>query len=198
MTTLTLASTSPSRRRILEAAGLRVRCVAPGVDERSVVEGSPERLAVTLALLKAQAVARLHPDAWVVGADQVVTDDAAAGAPRIWGKPPGPAEHLARLREMRGRPHDVVTGYAVLAPGVEHVGTETTRLWMRADLTDAELAAYVATGEGSGCAGGYAVEGNGGWLFERIEGDWPNVLGLPLLRVLDVLRRHGWRYEGGP
>jgi len=99
---------------------------------------------------------------------------------------------------MRGCWHDLVTGWALLGPGVRHISCHTTRLRVREDLGDDELVAYVATGEGSGCAGGYAIEGHGVWLFDRIEGDWFNILGLPLLDVLDVLRGHGWRYGGMP
>jgi septum formation protein len=187
---IVLASTSPWRKAMLEAAGFRVECEPPGVDERAVSEPDPRRLAAVLAEAKARAVARRRPDAWVLGADQVVTDGA-----EVWGKPLDPADHLARLQAMRGRSHDLVTGFCLLGPdGVEEIGLETTRLWVRDDLTDDELRAYVATGEGSGCAGGYAAEGQGAWLFSRIEGDWFNVMGLPLLRVIDALRRHRWRY----
>lgn len=188
MPVLVLASTSPFRRQILEGAGLLVRAVAPGVDEVLDVDGGPEVNARRLALAKARAVA-VHTGGWVLGADQVVWDGR-----EVFGKPSDPADHLERLRALRGRHHDLVTGWALLGPGVEAVGLERTRLWVRAELTDAELAAYVATGEGSGCAGGYAAEGHGAWLFERIEGDWFNVLGLPLFAVLGALRRHGWRY----
>ncbi len=174
---------------MLEGAGFRVECEAPGVDERAVSEPDPRRLAGQLATAKARAVAHRRPGHLILGADQVVTDGV-----EVWGKPVDAADHLARLQAMRGRSHDLVTGFCLLGPGVEEVGLETTRLWVRADLTDAELEAYVATGEGSGCAGGYAAEGQGAWLFSRIEGDWFNVIGLPLLRVIDALRRHGWQF----
>lgn len=186
---LVLASTSPWRRQMLESAGLRVRCESPGVDERAVIESDPIRLATILAERKADSVARRHPEAWVLGADQVVTDGRD-----VWGKPVDVADHLARLRSMRGRSHELVTGFALRGPGLRHTGLERTRMHVRADLHDAELEAYVATGEGAGCAGGYAAEGQGAFLFERIEGDWFNVLGLPLLQVMSVLRAHGWRF----
>jgi septum formation protein len=188
MRELILASTSPWRRRMLESAGLRVRCESPGVDERAVTEPDPARLAELLARAKARAVAQRFPEAWVIGADQVVTDGVS-----VWGKPADPADHRRQLRSMRGRSHDLVTGFCVIGPGLFETGVERTRMFVRGDLQDAELDAYVASGEGSGCAGGYAVEGAGVFLFERIEGDWFNVIGLPLLRVLTVLRAHGWR-----
>jgi septum formation protein len=99
------------------------------------------------------------------------------------------------LRSMVGRRHALVTAVALVGPGFADTVTEETVLSVRADLDDAELEAYVATGEGSGCAGGYAAEGRGAFLFERIEGDFFNVLGLPLLRVIGLLRARGWRFE---
>jgi septum formation protein len=129
----------------------------------------------------------------VVGADQVLWD-----GHEVIGKPADAADHLRRLRGFRGRSHTLLTGWHVVGPGgVHRSGVERTVLWVRGDLSDAELAAYVATGEGTGCAGGYAVEGHGAWLFERIDGDWFNVVGLPLLAVLTALRELGWRYDGG-
>lgn len=193
MPQLILASTSPWRRQILCSAGLDVSCVPPLVDETEVDLDDPIALVRELARRKALAVAGRHPEAWVIGADQVVFDPEQPQ--RIWGKPPHPEEHLRRLLAMRGRWHALVTGVVIWTPREElAVVHEQTRLLVRSDLEDVELSRYVDTGEGSGCAGGYAAEGLGGFLFERIEGDWFNVLGLPLFRVLDVLRARGWRF----
>lgn len=191
MPQLILASTSPWRRRILHDAGLPVRCEAPGVDESTVTSKDPIVLVRELARRKAHAVAERHPSDWTLGADQVAYDTETL---EIWGKPPDPAEHLRRLKSMRGRRHTLVTGFALVTPEGTTVKHERSDLWMRADLQDAELERYVATGEGSGCAGGYAAEGLGAFLFERVEGDWFNVLGLPLFRVLGLLRARGWRF----
>ncbi|MBW1877411.1 MAG: septum formation protein Maf [Deltaproteobacteria bacterium] len=185
---LILASTSPSRRQMLQNAGLAIEFEAPGVDE-AIEEPDPARRAVALAERKAEAVRARRPDAWVLAADQVVTDGS-----EVWGKPSDPAEHLARLRSMRGKWHDLVTGFALLGPEVRRCGVEQTRLWVRADLDDEELQAYVDSGEGRDCAGGYAIEGRAAFLFSRIDGDWFNILGLPLLRVMDLLREQGWRF----
>ncbi|MEZ4240208.1 MAG: Maf family protein [Myxococcota bacterium] len=200
MQELILASTSPYRRRMLQDAGLAVRCEAPEVDERSFghdapdspFETAPERLATALARAKAQAVAARFPERWVLGADQVAYDPEEPGAP--FGKPEGPDDHLRRLRQLAGREHRLVTGFALLGGPREHVEAVTTRLTFRSDLTDDELRAYVATGEGAGCAGGYAVEGRGAFLIERIDGDLFNVIGLPLLQVITALRGAGWRF----
>jgi septum formation protein len=189
---LILASTSPWRRQMLEAVGLPVRCEASGFDERSVQESDPPTLALTLAVAKARAVAERYPLAFVLGADQVVSD-----GHEVWGKPEDPQDHLRRLQQMRGNSHQLITGFALVLPGGGlETGTESTRMWMRPDVTDAELVGYVDSEEGSQCAGGYAAEGRGAWLFERIDGDWFNVLGLPLFRVLDRLRAHGFRLPG--
>ncbi len=193
MPDLILASTSPWRLHLLRSAGLSVRAETPGVDESGWHDSDPTELATALASAKARAVHSRHPDAWVLGADQVVWTGEA-----IEGKPAHPEQHLARLLSMRGRSHQLITGFSILGPGgISRVGHEITTMHVRADITEAEVAAYVATGEGSRCAGGYAVEGHGAWLFARTEGDWNNILGLPLFRVLDALRTLGWRY-GGP
>ncbi len=177
---------------MLQAAGLAVDCIASGIDESVVVSSDPVMVATTLASMKAKRVAADHPGAFVLGADQVVFDGA-----EVFGKPTDPADHLRRLRSMRGNSHDLVTAFALVAPdGTQHIDVERTTLRVRADLTDAELRAYVDSGEGSGCAGGYAVEGHGAWLFEGIDGDWFNVVGLPLFKVLSALRAHGFRYPG--
>lgn len=193
-----LASTSPWRRRLLEAAGVRVGIEAPGVDERAVTLPDPVALARDLARRKALAVADRHPGDWVIGSDQVGFDP-EVGEP--FGKPDDPEDHLRRLRALVGRPHVLVTGVALVRRGAdggveEEVFDQRTTLHVRADLGEDELTAYVATGEGSHCAGGYAVEGLGAFLFERIDGDWFNVVGLPLLPLMSALRRRGWRFGG--
>jgi septum formation protein len=193
MPRLVLASTSPMRRQLLAAAGLDALGVAPGVDESAVTADSPVQLVRELARRKAHAVAVAHPDAWVVGSDQVIFDP-DHGEP--WGKPADGAQHLERLQALRGRVHHLVTGLCLVGPEGEEVEHELTRLRVRADLGDDELAAYVATGEASGCAGGYAVEGRGAFLFEVVDGDWNNVLGLPLFRLFTLLRKRGWRFGG--
>jgi septum formation protein len=191
MPALRLASTSPSRRRLLEAAGLSFTAESPGVGEESA-EADPVRLARELALRKAGAVSARSPSDWVIGADQVASDLAER---RPFGKPRDPEDHLRMLRAMVGRRHALVTGLALVGPGFADVVVEETVMTVRADLEDAELAAYVATGEGSGCAAGYAAEGKGAFLFERIDGDFTNVLGLPVLRLFELLRARGWRFR---
>lgn len=175
---------------MLADVGIDAAGESPGVDERAVTADGPVALARTLALAKARAVAARHPDAWTIGADQVVHQDGD-----VFGKPVDPDDHRARLRAMRGHAHELVTGWAVVGPEGEAVGHRITRMVVRADLDDAELDLYVACGEGSGCAGGYAAEGRGAFLFEAVDGDWFNVIGLPVFDVLGELRRRGWRFR---
>jgi septum formation protein len=194
MRPIVLASTSPIRRKLLHDAGLAFDAVPPGVDEDPGEIRDPVALARVLSLRKARAVAASRPGAWVIGSDQVARDPETPE--RQWGKPADPGDHLRLLRAERGRVHELCTGWALVGPEGESAGVERARLRMRADLDDDELAAYVATGEAAGCAGGYAIEGRGIFLFEAIDGDWTTVLGLPLLPVLGALRARGWRFSG--
>lgn len=178
---------------MLTHAGIPVRSVPPDLDEREVERGlgstDPIEVAQALAEAKAAQVAG-RVDGLVLAADQVIFD-----GERVIGKPDDPAEHLRRLRAFAGRSHDLFTAWCLLgADGARRSGVERTRLWVREDLEPAELEAYVATGEGSGCAGGYAIEGHGAWLFERVDGCHFNILGLPLFAVISALRELGWRY----
>ena len=188
---LILASTSPWRRELLSRAGVECEGVAPSVDERACTIGDPVELAEALARMKAASVAAGRPDELVLGADQIVHLDG-----RVFHKPESAAAHLSMLHALRGRTHDLVTGVALIGPDVERVFHCTTRLSFRVDLTDAELLAYVDSGEGRGCAGGYEIERRGAWLCENIDGSWFNVVGLPVLRVVAELRALGWRLPG--
>lgn len=186
---LILASTSTWRLRMLRDAGVAVEAEDPGVDEAELWHDDPVQTARLRARAKASAVAHRRPDAWVLGADQVVHDGR-----QLFGKPPDPDTHAARLRAMRGRAHTLHTAWALLGPGDPVEQVARTTLFARADVTDDEIQRYVATGEARGCAGGYALEQTGAFLFERVEGDFFNVLGLPLLDVMTALRRKGWQY----
>ncbi|MBN1337403.1 MAG: septum formation protein Maf [Deltaproteobacteria bacterium] len=194
---LVLASASPWRKRLLETAGIRCRVEDPGVDESRFQGWGPVETARRRAAAKALAVAaRLGPGPLVVGADQVVHLEG-----RAFSKPRNPQDHRAMLHAMRGRSHDLVTAVCLSAgqpqggAAVREAFEETSRLVMRTDLTDAEIDAYVALGEASSCGGGYRVDGVGLQLFERLEGDWTNVVGLPVPRLLTALRRLGWRLD---
>ena len=189
---LILASKSAARRAMLAEAGVPFTALAADVDEDAVKAGHDPAdaagLAVELARVKALAVSRRDPDAWVLGADQTL---AFAGG--LVSKAPSLAAARARLAEMRGRPHQLHSGAALAHKGqVVWSGVDTATMRMRA-FSDAFLDAYLAA-EGEallGSVGAYRLEGPGAQLFEAVEGDYFTVLGLPLWPVLAELRRAG-------
>lgn len=190
MLPIVLASQSPARIALLAAIGIPASGVRPDVDESAIVHPDPRRLAALRAAAKARSVRA--PAACVIGADQVAWMETPDGV-AVFGKPTDPTDHLARLRSLRGRRHTLTTAVTLVHPGGEIHLSVDSHLLFRADLSDEELAAYVATREGSGCAGGYAVEGLGAQLVAEITGDYTNVLGLPVPDVIGALRSLGWR-----
>lgn len=189
---LVLASASPFRRHLLEAAGLSVTVRPADVDEpaiRSRLGGaSPANIATALASAKAEAVSGAVPRALVIGADQVL----ALGR-EILSKPRDVADARRQLRQLRGKSHHLPTGVVLaLAGRVIWRHLEMPSLVMR-DFSDEFLERYLAEcGEGvCQMVGAYAVEGRGIQLFERIDGDIFAVMGLPLLPLLAELRARG-------
>ena len=188
---IVLASASPARLRTLRSAGLAPEVVVSGVDE-SVADGlAPAQHALHLARLKARAVAqRVEGAAYVIGCDSVLELDG-----EVHGKPASAEEARSRWRRMRGRSGVLHTGHCVIAvPGgaaVDDVGSTTVHF---AELDDAEIERYVATGEPLAVAGAFTVDGLGGAFVRAVEGDHHNVVGisLPLLRRL--LGEHGARW----
>lgn len=189
---LILASKSAARRTMLEGAGVPFSVQVADVDEDAVKAthdpADAAGLAVELARVKALAVSRRDPGAWVLGADQTL---AFAGG--LVSKAPSLAEARSRLAAMRGRDHELHSGAALARHGqVVWSGVETAAMRMR-DFSDAFLDAYLAA-EGEallGSVGSYRLEGMGSQLFAAVEGDYFTVLGLPLWPVLVELRRAG-------
>jgi len=189
-----LASASPTRAKLLRDAGLDLESVSPAVDEDEVKRSlrleaaSADRVAETLAELKALRVSRLRPDDLVVGADQTLVCEGVQ-----FDKPPDMAQARAQLQELRGKPHELVSA-AVAARGGAPVwrGTQRARLTMRL-FTDDFLDGYLAAAGDDvlGGVGAYRIEGLGAQLFSNVDGDHFTVLGFPLLPFLDFLRGHG-------
>jgi len=185
---LLLASTSPARAALLSGLGLPFRAVAPEVDEYIGADTPPAHAVAILAEKKARAVASRNPTALVIGADQLVSLSGQA-----MGKAPDASAAKRQLRSLRGRTHEILTGLCVVGPGFLSNEVDAARLTVL-PLSDAEVDAYVATGEWEGCAGGYRIEGRGQTLFSRIDGDRASVQGLPMQRVVRALREAGIRF----
>jgi septum formation protein len=181
---LILASTSPRRRELLAELRLPFTVEASHVDETPRPDERPEDLAERLALAKARDVAARHADGLVIGADTVVARDG-----RVYGKPRDEAEAAAMLRALCGGPHVVVTGIAVVraSDGATRSAVVPATVVMR-PYGDAEIAAYVATGEPMDKAGAYGAQGEGSRLIERVDGPFLTVVGLPLDQLRPLLR----------
>jgi len=189
---LLLASASPARRRLLEQAAIPHRVRVSGVDEEAIHHGDPAQLVQLLARAKAEAVRQAllkdldqapgdgPPITAVLGCDSLLVFEG-----EVFGKPADAAEAIARWRRMAGGWGALHTGHCLLGVGAAspRISTVTTQVQFAA-IGDAAITAYVASGEPLQCAGGFALEGRGGALVERIEGCFSNVIGLslPLLR----------------
>lgn len=186
MRPLILASTSRYRRELLTRLHLPFEAVAPAVDETAQPGEAPAALAERLALAKARAVAAIRPDAVVIGSDQV----ADLGGEAI-GKPGTHEAAGAQLRRMSGREVIFQTAVAVVAPGLAAIERAEVRVRFR-ELNDAAIEAYLRIDQPYDCAGSAKVESLGIALLEAVESDDPTALiGLPLIRTCDLLRRAG-------
>ena len=187
---LVLASGSPRRRDILTALGLAFDVRPPDVDDTLRAGESGVVAARRLAEEKAAAVEAGAGDL-VLAADTIVVLDG-----ELLGKPQDEAEAAAMLARLGGRDHTVVTGMALRRGEHVHSAAASTAVTFRG-LDEEEIAAYVATGEPLDKAGAYGIQGFGSALVEHIEGDFFNVMGLPVPTFLDLLRAAGFRYLYG-
>jgi septum formation protein len=181
--TLILASQSPARLGLLKTAGLDPQVIVSGVDEDALTAATPRELALVLAEAKAAAVAATLTDsAIVIGCDSVLELDGLA-----LGKPGSPEEALARWRSMRGREGVLLTGHCVIDTATGRQASETAATVVRfGNPDDAEVAAYINTGEPLHVAGAFTLDGYAAPFIDGIDGDPGNVIGLslPLLRRL--------------
>jgi nucleoside triphosphate pyrophosphatase len=180
---LILASGSPRRAELLQAAHVPFQALPVDIDETPLAGEMPDRHVRRLAEDKARAAAVMRPHAVVLGADTVVVVN-----DRILGKPKDASEASEMLRALSGRDHDVVTGVALIRRGgTARVEVERTRVWF-SPLTEVEIMQYVATTEPMDKAGAYAIQGYGSRFIERIEGSYSNVVGLPVALVYRLLQ----------
>lgn len=188
MTRLILASTSPYRRELLAKLGLPFDCIAPGVDETPLPGEAPAALAARLAAEKALSVARVSPDGWVIGADQVAVLDGEK-----LGKPMTRGHTLAQLRKASGKTMEFHTALCVVDAATLETKADIDRCAVVfRELSPGQIERYVDRDRPYDCAGGFKSEGLGIALFERFEGEDPNTLvGLPLIRLVRLLEAFG-------
>ena len=182
MTDIILASASPRRSELMTLAGFRFDVICADIDEIVPEKALPQEVVMSLALQKAQAVAKDHCKSAVVGSDTVVALDG-----KILGKPRSEKEAVEMLRSLSGRIHKVFTGVAIVC------GEKVTSFFEETEvefypLTDQEILDYVATGEPMDKAGAYGIQGRGAVLVKRINGDYFNVMGLPISKVYRELK----------
>ena len=178
---LLLASTSPQRRAILEQLHIPFDVVAPRYEEHDPPDADPAELVRGHALAKARSVLGDAEGRPVLGVDTTVALDG-----RIYAKARDAGDAEAMLEALSGRTHTVISGLALVTPAWEVVEDATTRVTFR-PLTARDLAAYVRSREWEGRAGAYAIQGRGGGLVERVDGDYSNVVGLPAATLIRLL-----------
>ena len=192
MKTIILASTSPRRKELLEKINLKFEVDASDCEEDTNPGLEPEELVRQLSIKKAKSVAARHKNAIIIAADTIgVMGD------KILGKPHTENEASKMLQTISGKSHLVITGFSILDPNTNKIftGTVNTRVYIK-KLTGHEIDAYVKTGEPLDKAGAYAIQGIGAVIVEKIEGDYYNVMGLPLNALTEALKEFGiniWR-----
>lgn len=189
-----LASTSPRRHELLRGLGIDFEIVPSDAEEVHEPHESPEEYVRRLSLAKATAVARKHPEALVIGADTTVHLDG-----KLLEKPVDEADARRMLAELSGRAHTVFTSVSLvrMSDGFERSATDTTVVTI-SPMTPGEIAWYVATGEPMDKAGSYAAQGIGASFVERIEGNFTNVVGLPLPLLRRLLAAAGVHLTASP
>jgi septum formation protein len=182
-----LASASPRRKEILGLTGLRFVIDPSDYEENMDLNLKPHQLARFLSLQKAEATARKHRNALIIAADTfIVFQD------RLLGKPHTPQESRRMLQLLSGKAHSVITGFTVMdsVTGRKISKSVETKVYFR-KMTGQEIRAYVSTGEPLDKAGAYAIQGLGAVFIKKIEGDYFNVVGLPLSSLMEVLKKFG-------
>ena len=180
-----LASGSPRRKSLLESIGLDFTVYHPDVNEEHIPGESPAHLCRRLSRLKAQAGTVVYPDDVVIAADTIVVIDG-----EILGKPSGHDDAVRMLRSLSGRVHEVITGLCVSRKDNINVADVHTLVKFR-ELSEQEIIAYTSSQEPYDKAGGYAVQGKGATMIECINGDYYNVVGLPLCTLGRMLATYG-------
>ena len=184
-----LASTSPRRRELLGLLGIPFEIIPPTCEELPSPDISPSEQAKKFALKKAQSIAIQHQDDLVLGCDTVIEIDGS-----LLGKPEDIKEAETMLRQLRGHCHQVHTGLALIrqATNLSIALVETAKVWIKSFNED-ELKDYLETKESLGKAGAYSIQGQGATLIEKIKGDYPAIVGLPLWLTAGLLEEQGMK-----
>ncbi len=184
MKTIILASSSPRRKEILEKTGLPFIIDPSNSDEDMTQNLEPKDLAKALSLAKAKDVAKRHKNAIVIGADSIITLNG-----KVLGKPHTEERAIEMLTELSGSIHSAITGYTIIDTDSGKIVSDAveTKIYFR-KLTQDEIKNYVATGKPLDKAGAYAIQGKGALFVEKIEGDYYNIMGLPLSAVVEKLK----------
>ena len=185
ITQFILASMSPRRSELLKLLGAEFETFAPEADEGQFSDLQPEELVLRLSKEKAISVINKGAMLPVVAADAIVALDG-----KILGKPADESDAFSMLKMLSGKWHQVYTGVTVVKQDKVKTEVEMTEVKFR-DLSDKEIAAYIATGEPMDKAGSYGIQGKGALLVEQLRGDYYNVVGLPLVRLLRMMRELG-------
>ena len=187
MKTIILASASPRRKELLEKIGLKF-VVEPSESEEEIdSELEPDEFVRQISIKKAKSVAVRHKNAIIIAADTI-----GVIGKKILGKPHTENEARKMLHEISGKSHLVITGFTVLDTATNKILSRTvnTKVYIK-KLTKQEIDAYVKTGEPMDKAGAYAIQGRGAVIVEKIEGDYYNVMGLPLNALAEALKEFG-------
>ena len=185
--TIILASASPRRKELLERTGLKFVVDARDFEEDLSLRIPARRLARYLSCEKAKAVAEKYKNAIIIAADTIISLD-----DKVFGKPHTNSEAIKMLNILNGRDHDVITGFTIMDTGEGQSVSRSvvTKVYFR-KMTIREIEAYVRTGEPLDKAGAYAIQGIGAAMVKKIEGDYNNVVGLPVDALMKVLRKFG-------
>lgn len=185
MKKIILASKSPRRKSILEQVGLKFSIVASDFDETKIKFKTPQEMVKKLSFEKAKIVAAKYPKTVIIGADTTVIFKK-----EIIGKPKSKSDAVRILKLLSGNTHKIVTGFTVMEGKKSITGHVVSKAKFK-KLSDAEIRAYVATNEPMDKAGGYGIQDKGGLFIEEIEGDYFNVVGLPIFAVSKALKEFG-------
>ena len=184
---IVLASASPRRKTLLEMLGVKDLKILPAAGEETVpADTAPGEAVEILSAAKARETALYcSPDDWIIAADTLVYMNGS-----ILGKPADGADAERMLQKLSGRMHEVYTGITICKGGFVSSEHEVSRVFFR-KLSDEEIRSYIATGEPMDKAGAYGIQGIGSLLVERIEGDYFNIVGLPVCRLGIMLKKQG-------